>query len=229
MNGKTEMPQRHEFRYPNETEDYRVARNALLKAERKHRQQTEELARMRRSLPLGGTVPEDYLFVDRHGENVSMSELFGPDHDVLVVYSFMFPTEGLPCPMCTAFLDGLNGNAPHLHPHASLAVVAQASPEELDAFATTRHWPELRLLSCGGTGYGLAYGGEDRGGNQLPMLNVFHRSAETVRHFYGTELFFTPPEEGQHPRHVDPMWSLWNILDVTPFGRPSDWWPRIDY
>ena len=91
--------------YPNESTEYRAARNALLNDEIALRAQIEAVAAKRRALPLGGEVPEDYVF-QRIGktsmpENVKMSELFGP-HDTLILYSFMYgPERELPCPGCT--------------------------------------------------------------------------------------------------------------------------------
>ena len=65
--------------YPNESVEYRAARNALLDDEIALRAQIEAVAAKRRALPLGGEVPEDYVF-ERIGktsmpENVRMSEL----------------------------------------------------------------------------------------------------------------------------------------------------------
>jgi len=34
------------------------------------------------------------------------------------------------------------------------------------------------------------------------MLNVFHRDGNTIRHFWGSELFYAPTDPGQEPRHV---------------------------
>src|SRR5580658_5764110 len=90
------------LRYPNESAEYRVARNALLEEEIALRKQIEAVAAKRRSLPPGGKVPEDYVF-ERIGSNsmpekVKMSELFGR-HDTLILYSFMYgPERELPCP-----------------------------------------------------------------------------------------------------------------------------------
>jgi predicted dithiol-disulfide oxidoreductase (DUF899 family) len=42
-------------------------------------------------------------------------------------------------------------------------------------------------------------------------------------------LFFAPLEPGQCRRHVDSMWPLWNVLDLTPGGRGQDWWPQLEY
>jgi hypothetical protein len=79
--------------YPNESDEYRAARNALLDDEISLRAQIETVAAKRRALPLGGEVPQDYVF-ERIGrtnmpETVKMSELFGP-HNTLILYSFMY-------------------------------------------------------------------------------------------------------------------------------------------
>ena len=34
--------------------------------------------------------------------------------------------------------------------------------------------------------------------------------------------------DGQ-PRHLDTIWPLWNVFDLLPQGRGSDWYPAIDY
>jgi predicted dithiol-disulfide oxidoreductase (DUF899 family) len=52
----------HAIRFPGETARYRTARNRLLEAERDLRRQVEKVAAMRRKLPLGAPVPEDYVF-----------------------------------------------------------------------------------------------------------------------------------------------------------------------
>ena len=54
-------------------------------------------------------------------------------------------------------------------------------------------------------------------------------SAGGVHHRWSCELFYGEPEPGQHPRHVDFMWPLWKVLDLTPAGRPADWEPRYQY
>jgi predicted dithiol-disulfide oxidoreductase (DUF899 family) len=52
----------HNKKLPNESEAYRSSRNKLLDEEIKLRSQIEKVAQMRRGLPLGGKVNEDYLF-----------------------------------------------------------------------------------------------------------------------------------------------------------------------
>jgi len=50
-----------------------------------------------------------------------------------------------------------------------------------------------------------------------------------IHHFFHSELLLVPPEQGQNQRHVDMLWPLWNLLDFSPEGRGSDWYPSLSY
>lgn len=224
----------HSERFPGETARYRTARNRLLEAEIELRRNVERVARMRRKLPLGGAAPDDYVF-DEQGQNgeiraVKLSELFRDKLDTLLIYSYMYgPNMKQPCPMCTSFLDSVEGAAAHLTQRANLAVAAKSPIGRIKEFAKTRDWRRLRLLSSANNTYNRDYHGENAAGGQLPMLNVFVRRKGKIHHFYATELQFMPPEKGQNQRHIDMMWPLWNLLDLTPEGRGSDWYPSLTY
>ena len=216
--------------FPNETSEYRLARDELLKAEVDLRAQIERVAAMRRELPLGGLVEEDYAFeeIDDDGQvkTVRFSELFEDSKTTLFVYSFMYgPKMDNPCPMCSSIIDGLNGNARHITERVNLAVVARSPIDRIMAFAKERGWNNLRLLSCANNSYGLDYFGEDAKGNQMPMANVFVKKDGSIHHFWGTDMLYAGLE-GQ-PRHVDLLWPLWNLLDTTPEGRGDDWYPPL--
>jgi predicted dithiol-disulfide oxidoreductase (DUF899 family) len=237
---------------PGESPEYRAARDRLLEREIELRRMTEAVAAARRELPPGGPIQLDYVFhgagADGAPTDVRLSELFEPGKDSLVIYSFMFPrdpgdaspgpasgstallplAEG-PCPSCTAFLDQLDGAAEHAGQHINLAVVAKAPLPRLLAFAAERGWRRLRLLSSAANTYNRDYHGETAEGAQRPMLNVFHRDGETIRHFWGSELFDAPPDPGQDPRHVGTLEPLWNLFDLTPEGRPTDWEEQLSY
>jgi predicted dithiol-disulfide oxidoreductase (DUF899 family) len=229
-----------ETRFPGESGEYRSARNHLLEAEAELRRAVERVAAQRRALPPGGVVPTDYVFekVADDGAEVRFSELFAPGKDTLVMYSFMFPrssgdtrpgpAEGqtaklplaeTPCPSCTSLLDSLDGAAPHLAQLINLVVVSKSAPERIGDFARERGWGHLRLLSSRHNTYNRDYRAETPDGEQRPILNVFERNGGEVRHRWATELMFAPSEEGQHPRHLDSIWPLWNVLDMTPAGR----------
>ena len=225
----------HSNRFPGETSRYRTARNKLLAAETDLRRHVERVARMRRRLPLGGLVPQDYVFDEMPPDrdtvrHVKLSELFQDKLDTLLLYSYMFgPKMQQPCPMCTSFLDSLDGAARHLSQRANLAVVAKSPIGRIRQFTQTRGWRHVRLLSSAGNSYNRDYHGENAEGGQLPMMNVFVRRKDKIYHFYATELQFMRPDKGQNERHIDMMWPLWNVLDLTPEGRGADWFPSLAY
>ncbi len=238
--------------FPGESAEYRAARDRLLEQEIELRRATEAVAAARRRLPPGGVVPEDYVFqgagADGTPTDVRLSDLFAPGKDSLVIYSFMFPrdpgderpgpdagrsallplAEG-PCPSCVALLDQLDGAVEHASQHVDLAVVAKSALPRILTFAEERGWRRLRLLSSAANTYNRDYHGEVAEGSQRPMLNVFHRDAGTIRHFWGSELFYAPTDPGQDPRHVGTLEPVWNLFDLTPEGRPTDWDEQLRY
>jgi predicted dithiol-disulfide oxidoreductase (DUF899 family) len=238
--------------FPGESAEYRAARNRLLQEEIELRRAMEAVAAARRRLPPGGIVPQDYVF---HGQGpdggpaeVRLSELFAPGKNSLVIYSMMFPrdpgddrpgpdrgqtallplAEG-PCPSCAAFLDQLDGAAEHASQRVNLVVAAKTPIGRLLTFAAERGWRRLRLLSSAGSTYNRDYLAETPDGRQRPMLNVFHRDGDTIRHFWGSELFCAPVDPGQEPRHVGTIEPLWNLFDFTREGRPASWHEQFSY
>jgi predicted dithiol-disulfide oxidoreductase (DUF899 family) len=202
-------------------------------------------------LPPGGVAPQDYVFRTQGPigpTEVRLSELFALGKDSLVIYTMMFPragdddrpgphggqtallslTDG-PCPSCTALLDQLDGAAEHASQRVNLAVSGKAPIECITTFAAERGWRRFRLLSSAGTSYNRDYLAETADGEQQPMLNVFHRDGNTIRHFWGSELFYAPTEPGQETRHLGTIEPLWNLFDLTPEGRGTDWDEQLDY
>jgi predicted dithiol-disulfide oxidoreductase (DUF899 family) len=238
--------------FPGESAEYRAARDRLLEQEAELRRATEAVAAARRELPPGGTVPEDYVFqgagADGTPTDVRMSELFAPGKDSLVIYSFMFPRnreddrpgpaagrtallplEEGPCPSCVAFLDQLDGAAEHVSQRVNLAVVAKSPLPRILDFADERGWRRLRLLSSAANSYNRDYLAEAADGSQMPLLNVFRRDGGAIRHFWASELLYAPTDPGQDPRHVGTIEPLWNVFDLTPDGRGTDWEEQLSY
>jgi predicted dithiol-disulfide oxidoreductase (DUF899 family) len=237
---------------PDESREYRAARDRLLRQEIELRRAMETVAAARRELPPGGRVRCDYVFqgagADGAPVDVALSELFAPGKDSLAIYSFMFPrdpadqtpgpttgqtallplAEG-PCPTCAAFIDQLDGAAEHVSQHVNLAVVAKTPIPRLLTFAEERGWRRLRFVSSANNTYNVDYFAETGDGAQRPMLTVFHRDPDAIRHFWSSELFYAPTEPGQDPRHVGTLEPLWNLFDLTPEGRPSDWAEQLSY
>jgi predicted dithiol-disulfide oxidoreductase (DUF899 family) len=224
-------------RFPGESAEYRAARDRLLEEEADMRRAVEAVAAARRALPPGGALAEDYVFqgegTDGGPTDVRFSQLFAPGKDTLVIYSMMYPRapdEDLPCPSCTQFLDSFDGVVEHASQRVNVVIVAKAALPRLLAHAADRGWRHLRLLSCGATRYNHDYHGETPdGAQQLPMLNVFRRDGDAIRHFWGSELLYEPPDPGQDPRHAETIDPLWNLFDFAPEGRGTDWYPKLSY
>ena len=139
----SELVKRNGVRFPNESDEYRRARDALLAEEIELRRHIERVAEQRRALPPGGQVAKYYRFVGEAGP-VDFAELFGP-HQTLAVYSYMFgPQRERPCPMCTSLLSAWDGEAADVEQRVALAVVARSPIERLIAFKRERGWRNLR-------------------------------------------------------------------------------------
>ena len=233
--------------FPNESSEYRDARNRLLDAEIALRRQTETVAAMRRALPPGGEAKEDYVF-ERTGayqrpEQVRLSALF-EDKSSLILYSFMFgPDRDEPCTGCTHLLDSLDGAARHVPQVAPFYVVARSPLSRLEAWARERRWEHLRFLSAAGNSYTADYFGNTAGVTDAmrqergyedgknwdePMINVFRKEGGTVRHFWGGELLYVAEEPGQNHRALDTLDPVWGMLDLIPGGR-GDFFPELTY
>jgi predicted dithiol-disulfide oxidoreductase (DUF899 family) len=103
------------------------------------------VAALRRSLPPGPVVrayelregPADLAAdVMGPGTSVDLPDLLGT-HDTLVVYHLMFWPDG-GCPMCSMWLDGLDGVAAHLDQHVALAVTAPVPLRQLRDWGVAR-------------------------------------------------------------------------------------------
>jgi predicted dithiol-disulfide oxidoreductase (DUF899 family) len=229
----------HDVRFPGESDEYRDARDELLRAEIELRRRVEAVAAQRRALPVGGEVTTDYAFQDWNPatglpRTVHLSELFAPDKDTLFLYSFMFkpgPNGPLtePCQLCTSIIDGIDGAVPHIAQQIGFAAVTKAPIERFHAHAHARGWRNVRLLSSAGTTYNADYHAETSDEDQFAMATVFSRTDGRIHHRWSSEVWFVAPEPGQNPRHVDFMWPLWHLLDCTPPGRGGDWWPQLSY
>lgn len=225
------MSQLHDKAFPGESAAYRAARDELLRAELELRDRIEAVAAQRRALPLGGALPTDYAFeeVDESGavQTVRLSELFAPDKDTLLLYNFMYgPDWEKPCPMCTSVVDGWEGNAAYVTDRVDFAVVAKAPAPKWKAWAEGRGWHRVRLLSSHGNDFNADYHAEfdSSYGDQHPVLHVFVRRDGAIHHSWSSEVLYAATD-GQ-PRHVDATWPLWNLLDLTPEGRGTDWYPE---
>ncbi|HZS44831.1 MAG TPA: DUF899 family protein [Blastocatellia bacterium] len=206
-----------ELRYPNESREYRDARDSLLNEEQELVAKVKSLAEKRRNLPLGGELKEDYVFQwandSKVGKSVKFSELFG-DKNTLLLYSFMFgPGWDRPCLSCTSLVDGFDRTWYSVSQNASFAVIGKAPAEKINAWAKERGWSQIPLVSGFQSSYQADYKCQaDSDDMQLPVMHVFKKQDGKIFHFWGTEL---------KGNHVDTVWPYWNLMDFTPEGRPD--------
>ncbi len=207
-----------ELRYPNESREYREARQSLLEDEQELVDKLKSVAARRRSLPLGGELKEDYVFQRANegkvGERVRFSDLFG-DKDSLLIYSFMFgPSWDKPCPSCTSLMDGYDRAYYSVSQDAAFVAIAKARPEQIDDWARRRGWSQIPLLSGFESPFQADYKCQEPGDDdmQWPVMHVFTRRDGKIFHFWATELT---------ANHVDMVWAYWNLMDYTPEGRPN--------
>lgn len=219
-----EIAARNPIRFPNESPAYRAARNALLAEEIELRRRIERVAALRRRLPPGGEVPEDYRFEGEAGPT-TLSALFG-DKDTLIVYSYMFgPERRNPCPMCTSLMAAWEGKVPDIEQRVAFAMTARSPIDRLVAAKKARGWTQLKVYSDGDGAFTRAYVDPDDG--DMPAYNVFSRRDGTIRLFYAGEMSQSDP--GQDPRGAPDPDPLWWLLDTTPEGRGADWYPKLAY
>ncbi len=224
----TELASKASKPYPGDSREYRKARTDLLKEEIDLRRQLWRVAELRRALPPGGEVSEKYRFRDKNAKEHSLVDLFGR-HDTLISYFWMYgPDRERPCPMCTALLDAMDAANRNLAQRASFVVVGRSPVSRQLAFAVERGWRFLEFYQCVGDYFPTDYRGL-RGGEEWPMLDVWTRQGEGTRHFWGSSEMDGTADPHQDARNVPDPEALWTMLDLTPGGRGTDWYPKLDY
>jgi predicted dithiol-disulfide oxidoreductase (DUF899 family) len=196
----------------------------------------EGVAALRRGLPLGGILKEDYvlsegpsdLSVEGPENKTKFSELFTPGKDTLVDYSFMLTPGANSCPAYTSLVDRLDGMTPHIRDRMNFAIFAKAPISEFRASGQSRGWRNVRLLSKAQTTFNTDYNAETDDNAQTPMIKVFRKTDGGIFHSWASERVFALWPEDMHPRHTDSIWPLWNVFDLTPDGR-GDWFPWSTY
>ena len=221
-----DLARRNGVRFPNESDDYRRARDALLAEEIELRRHIERVAEQRRALPAGGVVPSNYRFVGESGP-IAFSELFG-DKQTLAIYSYMYgPKRAQPCPMCTSLMSAWDGESLDVEQRIALVMVARSPIERLLAVKKERGWRDLRLYSDVDGDFTRDYVSADDA--DMPAFNVFTRQGGSIRHFWSGEMGGSTADPGQDPRGAPDLMPLWTILDNTPEGRGGDWYPKLSY
>lgn len=214
---------------PGESAAYTQARTELLQAEIEARRVMTRLAEQRQALPQGPVVQKDYRFRDASGQEIGLIDLFG-DHNTLITYFWMYgPDRERPCPMCTNWLGGVNGNAADVKQRAAFKILGRSPVARQQAFAAERGWQDLDFVQTVGDDYARDHEGLDDEGYEYPIFAVYRRDGDKVRYFLVGEMPSEAADPGQDPRGAVDIAPLWNLLDMTPEGRGTDWYPKLSY
>jgi len=215
--------------FPGQSEDYREAREALLAEEIELRRHLTRVTEQRRALPAGPVIEKNYRFKDENAFEVGLPDLFG-DKNTLVTYFWMYgPQRERPCPMCTNWLGAVNGNAADIKQRVALKILGRSSVDRQFQFAQERGWRNLNFVQTVTDDYAIDLGLINQDGTENPALVVFRRDGNKVRLFWASEMRREMADPEQDPRDAPDVASLWTILDLTPEGRGSDWYPKLNY
>lgn len=214
--------------FPGEDESYTKARKSLLAEEIDLRRRITRVAEQRRQLP-PGPLMKDYRFKDANGTELRLADLFG-DHDTLVSYFWMYgPERERPCPMCTNWLGAVNGNANDIKQRVALKIIGRSPVVRQNAFAQERGWQALDFVQTIDDNYMRDFALLNADASENPALAVFKRNGSGIRLFWKSEMTASMADPGQDPRDAPDIAALWNILDLTPGGRGTDWYPSLEY
>jgi predicted dithiol-disulfide oxidoreductase (DUF899 family) len=221
-----ELARNNTARTPNESAEYRRAREQLLLEEIELRRHIERVAELRRALPPGGAVTRNYSFVGEGG-NATLSDLFG-NKQTLVIYSYMFgPQREQACPMCTSFMGTWAAKLQDVEQRIAFVFVARSPIARLIEAKKARGWKQHKIYSDPSGDYTRDY--VSAADADIPGYNVFTRRDGSIRHFWSGEMGSATADPGQDPRGAPDLDPLWAILDTTPEGRGKDWYPRLSY
>lgn len=215
--------------FPGASDEYNRARQALLAEEIELRRHLTRVTEQRRALPPGPRIAKDYRFKDAQGSDVGLLDLFG-GKDTLITYFWMYgPQRARPCPMCTNWLGSVNGNAADIKQRAALKILGRSPVERQNAFARERGWRDLDFVQTVGDDYAKDIGALQPDGSEWAALVVFKRTGQDVELFWASEMTQEMADPGQDPRDAPDVASLWTMLDLTPEGRGTDWYPKLEY
>jgi predicted dithiol-disulfide oxidoreductase (DUF899 family) len=230
-------------------EEYRAARDELLKREKELTRASDELAKRRSELPWV-PIEKEYTF-DTDAGAKTLAELFD-GRPQLMVYHFMFGrayTAG--CPVCSSGADTFDGAVPHLNARdVTFLCVSRAPLERLQGYKQRMGW-SFPWVSAAATDFNRDFGathteeelkpfldsgelgpvpglavdcGTDPAGYlaEGPVLSVFALADGVVYQTYSTGA-----------RGLEILLGFYGLLDRAPMGRnegdpPEMWIQRHD-
>jgi predicted dithiol-disulfide oxidoreductase (DUF899 family) len=222
--------------------EWLLARKALLQREKEITQQLDRLRAERRRLPMV-KIAKNYIFDGLNGKP-TLRDLFEGRRQ-LIVYHFMFdPTWEKGCPGCTGYVDELGSLSMLNERNTTFAVISRAPLSTLNAYKALRGWTipwyssfdsefnyDFHVTldeSVAPREYNYRTGaeldlmnGEGSFRGEQPGLSVFFRLDDDLFHAYST-----------YARGTESLTDAYSLLDITPYGRQEDFedsppgWPQ---
>ncbi|TVR77764.1 MAG: DUF899 domain-containing protein [Chitinophagaceae bacterium] len=153
----------------------------------------EELSALRKQVPFQEV--KDYLFINKNGDSVALSELFGDKDELIIIHNM-----GKSCAYCTLWADGLNGMTAYFEDRAGFVVVSSDSYKEMSEFAEKRKWT-FEIASSKENTFKKDVGFFS-GNHSYPGISVFKKE-KSGRIMHTSRAFFGPG---------DNYCSLWDVF-----------------
>ena len=221
----------HATRFPGESDEYRRERDRLLEHELRLRREIEAVAAERRALPLGGEVPVDYAF-DPRAACPSCSRRTRTRCCSTASCSSRRTEIRSASPARRARRSSTRSTAPRRTSNSASTSPSSRRPRSSSSGRT-------RTRAAGATSACSPPRGRRTTATTTPRLRTPGDSSRSRRsscaatgpsiHSWSSELMYAPREPDMHPRHVDFMWPIWSVFDLTPEGRGTDWNPELEY
>lgn len=196
--------------------EWQAALESLRVKEKAATRARDALAAERRRLPMV-RIEKDYVFDGPQGK-VSLLDLFEGRRQLILYHFMLGPNQKAGCDGCSMFVDQI-GHLAHFHARdTSLALVARAPIDRIEAYRKRMGWA-IPWVSSHGTSFSHDFGlgpeapqpGKHQDGEMFG-LSVFLRDDDDIYRTYFTT-----------GRGVEALGSVWTFLDLTPFGRQETW------
>ena len=116
---------------------------------------------------------------------------------------------------------------PDIEQRVAFVMMARSPIARLIEAKKARGWSKLKVFSDPSGDYTRDYvSAQDE---DMPGYSVFTRRDGTIRHFWSGEMSGEMADPGQDPRGAPDLDPLWILLDTTPEGRGTDWYPKLSY
>ena len=154
---------------------------------------------------------QDFVFEDREGGTVTLSELFGDSKELIMISNM-----GKSCRYCTLWGDNYNGLVKPLNDRAAFVVASPDDPDTQNEFAASRGW-NFRMVSHRNNAWANEMGFSHETGVHPGVASFVKNDGGQV---------YAIATAGFGPG--DNFCNMWDFIDLLPAG-VNDWVPKYEY